>query len=90
MQPGEDRKPCKDDRKSIFLTPETSHTFDCFEPKLNSSKRTRYQHEVTVIMLNGNDERVGEAATTVKFNVSEQQEKKCRGFDVGNSSNVQS
>ena len=90
IQPGEDRRPCKDDRKTVFLTDKTEYTFNCFEPKINSPKRTRYQHEVSVILLNGNDERVGEAATTVKFDVTEAQEKKCRGFDVGNSSNVQS
>src|SRR5205823_887670 len=42
VQPGEDRRPCKDDRKWVFLTAEASKTFTCFEPKDNASKRTRY------------------------------------------------
>ena len=80
IQPGEDRRPCKDDRKQVFLTPEPSYTFECFEPKVNAPERTRYQHEITVILLDVNDARVGEAATTVVVEVDEAAEKKCRGF----------
>jgi hypothetical protein len=80
VQAGEDRKPCKDDRKTVFLTNETSFTFTCFEPKVNAPKRTRYDHTVTVILLDASNKRVGEAATSVKFQVNERDEKKCRGF----------
>ena len=80
VQAGEDRKPCKDDRKSVFLTRETSYSFDCFEPKLNAPSRTRYDHTVTIILLDAQNKRVGEAATSVKFEADKRDEKRCRGF----------
>ena len=90
IQPGENRSLCKDDRKTVFLTDKPEYTFNCFEPKINAPSRTRYQHEVTIILLDGNDQRVGETATSVKFDVPEAAEKKCRGFATGSSNNVQS
>jgi hypothetical protein len=80
VQPGENRKVCKDDRKTVFQTAETSYTFTCFEPKYTAPKRTKHQHSVTVILLDANNRRVGEASTSVTFNVDAAAEKKCRGF----------
>lgn len=79
-QAGSFRKLCKDDRKSVFLTGETSFRFTCFDPQFDKPKRTRDVHTVSVVLLDRNGRRVGEAVDTIKFRVDEAQVKRCRGL----------
>jgi hypothetical protein len=79
-QIGAFRKVCKDDRKTVFFTSKPSITLACFEPRFNVPKRTRNTHTVSVVLLDGNDRRVGEAVDSVKFEVDAAQAKRCRGL----------
>ena len=79
-QIGAFRKICKDDRKTVFITSRPTITLTCFEARFNVPKRTRNTHTVSVVLLDGNDRRVGEAFDSVKFEVDAAQAKKCRGL----------
>lgn len=79
-QAGSMRKVCKDDRKRIFFADDTSLTIDCFEPRFDAPKRQRNAHTATVILIDGDDRRVGQAATRVRFHVDEEASKQCRGL----------
>jgi hypothetical protein len=78
--PGEFRGVCSDQRKKIFFTTETSFTLECFEPRFNLGARRLNDHRVTVILLDGANRRVGEAAASVPFRVDPADAKKCRGL----------
>lgn len=79
-QPGELRTPCTDDRERIFFTTDTSMSFDCFEPRFSAGRRRQNEHTVSVILVDRNLRRVGEAATSVKFRVDDDDASSCRGF----------
>ena len=79
-QPGELRAPCKDDRDRIHFTTDTSLSFDCFEPRFSAGRRRQNEHTVSVILVDENLRRVGEAATAVKFRVDDEDAASCRGF----------
>jgi hypothetical protein len=78
--PGEFRGICRDQRDKIFFTAETSFTLECFEPRFNLGARRLNDHRVTVILLDGENRRVGEAAASVPFRVDPDDAKKCRGL----------
>jgi len=80
--PGDFRGICVDQRKSISFTTKHEATFDCFEPHFNRGKRRMNDHTVTVILLDKDLRRVGEAAAQVMFRVDATDAKKCRGFDT--------
>jgi len=80
-QPGsERRKICEDDIQRIYFADKTSLTIKCFEPRFSAPKRVRHTHSATVVLVDRNNRRVGQAATTIRFHVDEAQEKKCRGL----------
>jgi hypothetical protein len=79
-QPGELRAPCKDDRERIFFTNETSMRFDCFEPRFSAGRRRQHEHTVSVILVDENLKRIGEAAASVTFRVDTADADACRGF----------
>jgi hypothetical protein len=79
-QAGSMRKLCKDDRKRIFFSEDTSLTIPCFEPRFDAPKRQRNAHTATVVLIDGDDRRVGQAATRVRFHVDEEASKQCRGL----------
>lgn len=79
-QIGSFRKVCEDDRETVFFTDERSFRFRCFDPQFDRPKRTRDLHSVSVVLLDRNGRRVGEAVDTVKFRVDEAQVKRCRGL----------
>ena len=81
-QLGQLRKPCKDDRKTIFLTDELSFEFECFEPRFTAPERERNKHTVTIVLLDADDRRIGEGATSVRFEIDEDDARTCRGFEV--------
>lgn len=78
--PGEFRGICQDQREKIFFTEETSFTLECFEPRFNLGARRLNDHRVTVVLLDGENRRVGEAAASVPFRVDPDDAKKCRGL----------
>ena len=78
--PGEFRGICSDQREKIFFTTETSFSLECFEPRFNLGARRLNDHRVTVILLDGENRRVGEAAASVPFRVDPDDAKKCRGL----------
>ena len=78
--PGEFRGICGDQREKIFFTTETSFTLECFEPRFNLGARRLNDHRVTVVLLDGENRRVGEAAASVPFRVDGDDAKKCRGL----------
>jgi hypothetical protein len=80
--PGDFRGICKDQREAISFTTTHSASFDCFEPHFERGKRRMNDHTVTVILLDKNLRRVGEAAANVMFRVDPKDAKKCRGFDA--------
>ena len=80
-QPGSDRrKICEDDLKRIYFSSTTSLSIKCFDPRFDAPKRERDTHTATVVLVDGKDRRVGQAATTVRFRVDEDEAKKCRGL----------
>ena len=79
-QPGEFRGICRDQRKEVFFTEETSFSLECFEPRFNLGARRLNDHRVTVILLDGENRRVGEAAASVPFRVDPDDAKTCRGL----------
>lgn len=78
--PGEFRGICSDQREKIFFTEATSFTLECFEPRFNLGARRLNDHRVTIILLDGENRRVGEAAASVPFRVHPDDAKKCRGL----------
>ena len=78
--PGEFRGVCSDQREKIFFTTETSFTLECFEPRFNLGARRLNDHRVTIILLDAENKRVGEAAASVPFRVDPDDAKKCRGL----------
>lgn len=81
-QLGQLRKPCKDDRKTVFLTDELSFEFECFEPRFTAPERERNKHTVTIVLVDADDRRIGEGAASVRFEVDEDDARTCRGFEV--------
>lgn len=79
-QAGSFRKVCKDDRTSIFFTSEPSIALPCFEPRFDVPERARNTHTVSVVLLDAEDRRVGEAVDTVKFEVDADDVRRCRGL----------
>jgi hypothetical protein len=79
--PGDFRGLCTDQRDNILFTTKHSVTFDCFEPHFNRGKRRMNDHTVTVILLDKQLRRVGEAAAQVSFRADAADAKRCRGFD---------
>lgn len=79
--PGDIRSICTDQRKQIKFTTKHSMTFDCLEPFFNRGKRRMHDHHVTVILLDKNLKRVGEAAAEVAFRADAADVRKCRGFE---------
>lgn len=78
--PGDLRGICGDQREKIFFTDQTSFTLECFEPRFNLGARRLNDHRVTVILLDKDNRRVGEAAATVPFSVEANDAKRCRGL----------
>jgi hypothetical protein len=79
--PGEFRGVCKDQREKIFFTTEPEVTLECFEPQFHLGARRVNDHRVTVILLDKDRRRVGEAAATVPFRVDTSDARTCRGFE---------
>lgn len=79
-QLGTDRKICKDELQRIYLSDDTSLTLKCFQPRFDAPKRLRNTHTATVVLVDGQDRRIGQASTTVRFHVDEHESKKCRGI----------
>lgn len=69
---------CDDDRESVFLASDTEHTLSCLAPR-EGPKRRRNVHEVVVILVDTNGNRLGEAAASVTFKVNEDAVSRCEG-----------
>jgi hypothetical protein len=80
--PGDFRGLCKDQRDQISFTTKHSASFKCFEPHFERGKRRMNDHTVTVVLLDKDLRRIGEAAANVMFRVDAKDAKKCRGFDA--------
>lgn len=80
ISPGELRRPCHDDRESIFFTDGRLYNLECVNTNLFAPKRTRNRHALTVVLMNEDKRRIGEAAYTVNFEVNEQDARRCRGL----------
>jgi hypothetical protein len=79
-QLGSDRTICKDEVQRILLTEKTALTLKCFQPRFDAPKRQRNTHTATVVLLDRNDQRIGQASTTVRFHVDADEAKRCRGL----------
>ena len=79
-QPGTDRKVCKDDARRIYFADDTSLKLACFEPRFDAPERERNTHTVSVILVDGDDQRIGQAVATVRFHVDAEEAKRCRGL----------
>jgi hypothetical protein len=79
--PGDFRGICEDQRDQISFTTKHSVAFDCFEPKFSVGKRRMHDHTVTVILLDKDLRRIGEAAANVMFRADADDVRKCRGLD---------
>ena len=79
--PGDFRPPCNDQRETIRFTTDTSMTIDCFEPHFGRGARRMNDHRVSVVLLDKDGRRIGEAAADVPFRVDAAAAKKCRGFE---------
>ncbi len=71
--PGDTRKPCRDDRERIFFTTEPTLTLDCLEPidGVSEKNNEHNKHRLTVVLLDADNNRVGEAADEVRFEIKE-------------------
>ena len=79
-QIGSDRTICKDETQRVYLAGRPSLVLDCFQPRFDVPERLRNTHTATVILIDGRDRRVGQAAATVRFHVESAEAKKCRGL----------
>lgn len=79
--PGDFRGICTDQREQIKFTRRHSFTFDCIEPHFGRGKRRMHDHQVTVVLLDKNLKRIGEAAAEVPFRADADSVRKCRGLD---------
>lgn len=77
---GEPYGNCQDERKQVFLTTAPQYTISCFVESYSASVETRDQHTVAVVLLNGHNERIGQAYAAVTVNVSQADENKCQGL----------
>jgi hypothetical protein len=79
-QLGTDRTICKDELQRIYLSDKSSLTLECFQPRFDAPKRQRNTHTATVVLVDREDRRVGQASTTVRFHVDPDEAKRCRGL----------
>ena len=79
--PGDFRGICTEQRDKVLFTRSHSISIKCLEPFFNRGKRRMHDHQVTVILLDKDKRRVGEAAAEVPFRADAQDVRKCRGFD---------
>ncbi len=79
--PGDYRGVCVDQRDRILFTTKHAVTIECFEPHFNRGKRRMNDHQVTVVLLDKDKRRIGEAAAEVPFRVDAKDARTCRGFD---------
>jgi hypothetical protein len=75
--PGEARRECHDDRTKITVTDTPEVTFSCMSPRADLPERRRDTHTVTVVLLDGNDRRVGRAAARRTFSIEADSVKPC-------------
>ena len=79
-QLGSDRTICKDEVQRIYFADTSSLQLRCFQPRFDAPKRERNTHTATVILVDRNDRRVGQAASSVRFHVDAEEAKRCRGL----------
>lgn len=79
-QAGSFRKVCTDDRQTVMLSNAPSFEFRCFVPRFNSPERVRNTHRVSIVLLDKDERRVGQAVRTIQFEVDANDAKRCRGL----------
>jgi hypothetical protein len=68
---GDTRKPCRDDRGRVFFAREPTITFECLEPidGVSGKNNEHNKHRITVILLDEENNRLGEASDEVRFEI---------------------
>ena len=80
IQVGEQRSPCYDQRNAVFMAYRPSYTFSCFSPRYNAAARSRDQHQISVVLLDRNNVRVGQAVADVTIDVDPRAVNRCLGL----------
>ncbi|HEX5268715.1 MAG TPA: hypothetical protein VFW24_18260 [Acidimicrobiales bacterium] len=80
IQIGEQRSPCYDQRNDVFMADQPSYTFSCFSPRYNAAARSRNQHQISVVLLDRNNVRVGQAVADLTIDVDPRAVSRCLGL----------
>ena len=80
IQIGEQRSPCYDQRNSVFMADQPSFTFTCFSPRYQAAARSRNQHQISVVLLDRNNVRVGQAVADLTIDVDPGAVDRCLGL----------
>jgi hypothetical protein len=80
IQIGEQRSPCYDQRNSVFMAYQPYFTFTCFSPRYQAAARSRNQHQISVVLLDRNNVRVGQAVADLTIDVNPGAVNRCLGL----------
>lgn len=79
-QIGEFRKKCEDERLRIAFARDTSFGIPCIAPRFDAPERRRNSHTLTVVLVDAEGRRIGQAADSVNFDVDDEDADACRGL----------
>ena len=80
IQIGEQRSPCYDQRNRVFMAYQPSFTFSCFNPRYQAAARSRNQHQISVVLLDRDNVRVGQAVADLTIDVDPSAVNRCLGL----------
>ena len=83
VQFGEQRSPCYDQRNNVFMAFQPEITLDCLSPRYSAGARHENQHQISVVLLDKNNVRVGQAVADLTVDANPHAVNKCMGLPGG-------
>ena len=83
IQFGEQRSPCYDQRNNVFMVNQPQITLPCLSPRYHAGSRTENQHQISVVLLDRNNVRVGQAVADLTLDVDPHAVNRCMGLPGG-------
>lgn len=80
IQVGEQRSPCYDQRNNVFMAYGPAFTFSCLSPRYHAAARARNQHAISVVLLDRDNVRVGQAVADLTIDVDPRAVNRCLGL----------
>lgn len=83
IQFGEQRSPCYDQRNKVFMAAQPSITLPCLSPRFGAGARNQNQHQISVVLLDKNNTRVGQAVADLTIDADPHAVNRCMGLPGG-------